>query len=198
MADSFFRVNEKPRMRRLYGRTRKSARSSQHSHRKGRERSLEIEELIERYGDDILRLCLMILGERQLAEDAFQETFVKAWKQRHTFRGESSEKTWLSRIAANTCRDMLRSGWFRLRRRSVPVEQLFDLAAPAEPDLSPVRDAVLALPGKYREVVMLYYDQDMKLKEIAGVLHIPVNSVSTRLRRARALLEKTLREEMEA
>lgn len=159
---------------------------------------MEIEELIERYGDDILRLCLMILGERQLAEDAFQETFVKAWKQRHTFRGESSEKTWLLRIAANTCRDMLRSGWFRLRRRSVPVEQLFDLAAPAEPDLSPVRDAVLALPGKYREVVMLYYDQDMKLKEIAGVLHIPVNSVSTRLRRARALLEKTLREEMEA
>ena len=88
---------------------------------------LNIEEMIARYGDDILRLCLLYLGDRQLAEDAFQETFVKAWKGRDAFRGESSEKTWLSRIAVNTCRDMLRSGWFRLMKRSEPVEALFDL-----------------------------------------------------------------------
>ena len=93
---------------------------------------------------------------------------------------------------------MLRSGWMRMRKSSVPVEQLFDLAAPEAKDMSPVRDAVLALPGKYREVILLYYDQDMKLREIAQMLHLPVNSVSTRLRRARALLEKTLREEIEA
>ncbi len=159
---------------------------------------MDIEELIGRYGDEILRLCLLYLGERQLAEDAFQETFVKAWRRRGTFRGESGEKTWLAHIAVNTCRDMLRSGWFRMRRRSQPVEQLLELAAPEGEDLSPVREAVLALPGKYREVVMLYYDQDMKIREIAEVLRIPANSVSTRLRRARALLEKTLREELEA
>ena len=47
-------------------------------------------------------------------------------------------------------------------------------------------------------MIMLYYDQDMKIREIAQLLHLPVNSVSTRLRRARALLEKTLREEIEA
>ena len=159
---------------------------------------MNIEELIDRHGDDILRRCLYYLGDRQLAEDAFQETFVKAWRRQDSFRGESSEKTWLSRIAANTCRDMLRSGWMRMRKSSVPVEQLFDLAAPEAKDMSPVRDAVLALPGKYREVILLYYDQDMKLREIAQMLHLPVNSVSTRLRRARALLEKTLREEIEA
>ena len=55
---------------------------------------LNIEEMIACYGDDILRLCLLYLGDRQLAEDAFQETFVKAWKGRDAFRGESSEKTW--------------------------------------------------------------------------------------------------------
>ena len=165
---------------------------------KGRDNALNIEELIDRHGDDILRLCLYYLGDRQLAEDAFQETFVKAWRRQDSFRGESSEKTWLSRIAANTCRDMLRSGWMRMRKSSVPAEQLFDLAAPEPQDMSPVRDAVLALPGKYREVILLYYDQDMKLREIAQLLHLPVNSVSTRLRRARALLEKTLKEEIEA
>ena len=66
---------------------------------------MNLEEWIDRYGDEILRLCLAYLGDRQLAEDAFQETFLKAWKARETFRKESSEKTWLSHIVVNTCRD---------------------------------------------------------------------------------------------
>ena len=159
---------------------------------------MNIEDMIARYGDGVLRLCLIYLGDRQLAEDAFQETFVKAWKRRGTFRGESSEKTWLSRIAVNTCRDMLRSGWFRMMKRSEPLEKLFDLSAPAAEDHSWVRDAVLALPGRYREMIVLYYDQEMTLREISELTGMPVNSVSTRLRRARALLEKTLGEEVDA
>ena len=102
--------------------------------------------MMARHGGDILRLCLLYLGDRQLAEDAFQETFVKAWRHRDAFRGECSERTWLSRIAVNTCRDMLRRGWFRLMRRSQPIETLLDLAAPQHADAAPVRDAVLTLP----------------------------------------------------
>lgn len=159
---------------------------------------MNMEEMIARYGDGILRLCLLYLGDRQLAEDAFQETFVKAWRRKDTFRGESSIKTWLSRIAVNTCRDMLRRGWFRLMKRSEPIESLFALAAPQEEARADVRDAVLALPGKYREVIVLYYDQEMTLKEIAETTGMTVNSVSTRLRRARALLRKALGEEVDA
>lgn len=157
-----------------------------------------IEELIDQYGDDILKLCLAYLGERQLAEDAFQETFLKAWKSLDHFRGESSVKTWLAAIAVNTCRDMLRSGWLRMQRRSQPIEQLLDLAADAPvPQDTPVRTAVLALPGKYREVILLYYDQNMTLKDIAHLLRLSPNTVSTRLRRARKQLEKTLKGEIE-
>jgi len=159
---------------------------------------LNIEEMMIRYGDGIFRLCLLYLGDRQLAEDAFQETFVKAWKHKETFRGESSEKTWLSRIAVNTCRDMLRSGWFRLLKRSEPIDTLLALAAPEREERAPVRDAVLSLPGKYREVIVLYYDQEMTMKEIGQALRLPVNSVSTRLRRARMLLKKALGEEVDA
>lgn len=160
---------------------------------------VEIEELIDLYGDDVFRLCLSYLGDRQLAEDAFQETFLKAWKAREHFRGESSEKTWLASIAVNTCRDMLRSGWFRMRRKSAPIDELLDLAAdaPTAAEDSPVRAAVLALPGKYREVIVLYYDQNMKLKEIAQLLRLSVNTVSTRLNRARKLLQKALKGEIE-
>lgn len=159
---------------------------------------MRLEELIDLYGDEILRLCLGYLGQRQLAEDAFQETFIKAWRAADSFRGESSVKTWLNRIAVNTCRDMLRTGWFRMQRRSEPVETLLDLAAPETNWIeSPVRTAVLNLPGKYREMILLYYDQGMNLSEIAQMLHLSQNTVSTRLRRARKKLEEALKGEVE-
>lgn len=151
-----------------------------------------VETLIDAYGDDILRLCLLYMGERQLAEDAFQETMVKAWRALPSFRGESGYKTWIAHIAVNTCRDMLRKGWFRMLRRSRPLEALLELPVPTRDESSDVTQAVLSLPGKYREVIVLTYYQDMKLREVAQALEIPVNTVSTRLRRARALLKKAL------
>ena len=156
---------------------------------------MRIEEFIDLYGDGILRLCILYLGDRHLAEDAFQETFIKAWKKWDGFRGECSVKTWLTRIAVNTCRDMLRSGWLRMMRRSQPVEALFDLATDEDlQEEAAVRDALMRLPGMYREVVLLHYDQGMKLKSIAKFLGLSPNTVSTRLRRARALMEKELME----
>ena len=97
---------------------------------------MTIEALIDQYGDGILRLCLMYLGDRQLAEDAFQETFLKAWKHLPSFRGNSSPKTWLTRIALNTCRSMLRTGWLRLLRKTQDIESLLDLSGPEEPPAS--------------------------------------------------------------
>ena len=156
---------------------------------------MTIEELIDLYGDGILRLCILYLGDKHLAEDAFQETFLKAWRKWDDFRGESSVKTWLTRIAINTCRDMLRSGWLRILRKSQPVETLFDLSTNEDiQEETAVRDALLRLPGMYREVVLLHYDQGMKLKSIAKLLRLSPNTVSTRLRRARALMEKELKE----
>lgn len=157
---------------------------------------MKIEELIDQYGDDILRLCLLYMGDRQLAEDAFQETFIKAWKGLDSFRGESGVKTWLSHIAANTCRDMLRTGWLRAMRKSRSVDEMMNLAAPDGAQSRELTDAVRALPGKYREVIVLYYYQNMKMKEMAELLRLPVSSVSTRLRRARAQLERTLKGEV--
>ena len=147
------------------------------------------ETLIDAYGDELLRLCLLYLGDRQLAEDAFQETMVKAWRALPGFRGESGAKTWLFHIAVNTCRDMLRTGWMRMRRRSVPLEVMPELAGQEDERLREMTAAVLALPDKYRETVVLFYYKQMKIREIAEALHIPQNSVSSRLRRARAMLQ---------
>ena len=138
------------------------------------------ERLIDEYGDELLRLCLFYMGDRQLAEDAFQETMVKAWRALENFRGESGMKTWLF--------DMLRSGWFRMRKKSVPLDVMPELEQQEDEHAREIAAAVLSLPGKYREVMVLYYEQGMRIREIAEALHMPLNSVSSRLRRAKALL----------
>ena len=159
---------------------------------------MTVEELIDQHGDDILRLCLLYMGERQLAEDAFQETFVRAWRHMDGFRGESSVKTWLSHIAVNVCRDMLRTPWLRMRRSVRSVEEMEHLPAPDAAPRHELMDAIRALPDKYREVIVLVYVQDMKLREAAAQLRLPVPTVSTRLRRARARLAQLLSEEVDA
>ena len=159
---------------------------------------MTVEELIDQHGDDILRLCLLYMGERQLAEDAFQETFVRAWRHLSAFRGESSVKTWLSHIAVNVCRDMLRTPWLRMRRSARSVEEMEHLPAPDATPRHELMDALRALPDKYREDIVLVYVQDMKLREAAAQLRLPVPTVSTRLRRARARLAQLLSEEVDA
>ena len=159
---------------------------------------MTVEELIDQHGDDIWRLFLLYMGERQLAEDAFQETFVRAWRHMNTFRGESSAKTWLSHIAVNVCRDMLRTPWLRMRRSARSVEVMEHLPAPDATPRHELMDAIRALPDKYREVIVLVYVQDMKLREAAAQLRLPVPTVSTRLRRARARLAQLLSEEVDA
>lgn len=153
---------------------------------------MTIEELLDQHGDSILRLCLLYLGDRQLAEDAFQETFLKAWRHQDSFRGDSSEKTWLTHIAMNVCRSMLRSGWFRLRKQSQDIDTLLSLTAPEEGRNLDLTRELCALPGKYREVILLYYYENMNAREIAQLLHLPANTVSTRLRTARNMLHTAL------
>ena len=69
----------------------------------------------DEYGTDVLRYCFMFLGNRPDAEDATQETFLKAWRNIDRFeaRDGCSPKTWIIKIAGNTCRDYRRSAWFR-------------------------------------------------------------------------------------
>lgn len=153
---------------------------------------MELERLVEQYGDGLLRTCLLYLKDYGLAEDAVQETFLRAFRNYHKFEGRSSEKTWLTAIAINVCRTMLRSPW---RRRNVGEEALLLLQA-EDPDLPDptVARAVMQLPGDQRAVVILYYVQEMKIREIAQALEIPQATVSSRLNRARKKLRAELKE----
>ena len=152
----------------------------------------ELGQMIDQYGDGLLRVCLLYLRDYALAEDAVQETFLRAYRNFGQFEGKSSVKTWLTAIAVNVCRNVLRSPW---RRRTVGEDALLYLKSndPELPDPT-VSGAVMRLPREQRAAVILYYVQGMKIREIAEVLDIPVQTVSSRLSRARQKLRAELKE----
>lgn len=155
-------------------------------------RNEAIERMVEEWQLPLLRLCYIQLHDQTLAEDAVQETFVKAFRGWAQFRGQSGEKTWLTRIAVNTCKDMQRGAWFRHTDRRVTPEMLPEaIAQPKETNLD-LTLAVMNLPKKYREAIMLYYYQDMDVREIGTVLGIAQSSVSNRLKKGREMLRKAL------
>ena len=151
-----------------------------------------ISRMIKTYEKDLLRLCCVYLKDSSMAEDAVQETFLKAYKNLHSFRGESSEKTWLIRIAINVCKDMQRTAWFRNIGRMVNLDDV-QIPQVQEHDVkSAVVSEIMRLPGKLKEVVLLYYYEDMNQSEIAEILNVSITTVHRRLEKARALLKDML------
>ncbi len=155
-------------------------------------REEKLVQMVECYQTALLHICYMMLHDEKLAEDAVQETFIKAYKALDGFRGQSSEKTWLMHIGMNVCRDMRRGRWFRYVDRSVTPETLPIAAAEADEaqeEQEELARAVLLLPDKYKEVILLHYYQNMNVREIGQALHLAPSSVSNRLNKARAKLK---------
>ena len=157
--------------------------------------AMDVSRLLSLYGNDLLRVCFLYLRDYHLAEDALQDTFERAIRSYARFRGDCHEKTWLTRIAINVCKNQLRTPWHRKR----VDDEAFLLQLPKSQD--PVNDtdnslviAISKLAPKYKDVILLFYYEEMKLKEIAGFLHIPEATVSTRLARARLQLKATAKE----
>ncbi len=151
-------------------------------------------ELVNAYQTSLLRMCYLNLRDLSLAEDAVQETFIKAYRAMASFRHESSVKTWLMRIAINVCRDMQRGSWLKRIDRHVTLDQLAEESASFPMEAAVVNLEIARLPVKLREVILLYYYQGMKTEEVAFALNISVSSVSGRLKRAKARLHSALKE----
>ena len=151
-----------------------------------------LERLMAQYGDSLLRMCYMLLRDRELARDAAQESFLKAYRALDALREGDSEKAWLMRIAINTCKDMRRGRWWRFVDRRITPEDLPELTCEDKhPDPAPML-AVMNLPQKYRQVVVLHFYRGMTLQEIALVLGLSPSTVRTRLMRAKDRLHDQL------
>lgn len=148
--------------------------------------------MVNQYQGTLLRTCYLLLRDRALAEDAVQETFLKAYSAMDSFRGESGEKTWLTHIAVNTVRDMRRKSWFRLVDRRVTPEDLPEAAVPFEEKDDSLTREIARLPQREKEALLLYFYQDMTMQEIAQALGLAVSTVSHRLKRAEERLKKAM------
>lgn len=155
---------------------------------------MDFERLILENQDRVFRLCASMLGDRREAEDAAQEVFLKAYRSLGKFKGQAAVSTWLHRIAANHCLDVLRK---RARRPAEPLtEELAQRLFTEPPDLEALdlADRALSeLPPDYRLALTLRELQGFTYEEIAEITGSSLDSVKARLRRAREQLEERLR-----
>ncbi|TLS38348.1 sigma-70 family RNA polymerase sigma factor [Pseudalkalibacillus caeni] len=163
------------------------------------QKALFLEELLENYGEAIVRLAYTYVKDWGKAEDITQEVFLTCYLKLDTYRGEASLKNWIYRIAINRCHDTLRSWSFR-NIFVTNVINKFMRSEEASPEFSIVqkeeyrklRQEILDLPLKYREPFILFYHEELSVKEIGGLLELKISTVKSRLFRARQLLEAKL------
>ncbi|MCH5287478.1 MAG: sigma-70 family RNA polymerase sigma factor [Christensenellaceae bacterium] len=163
----------------------------QHGAQMTETREETLAKLVREHQSALTRLCFLSLRDEELARDAVQETFLKAFEALSRFRGDSSERTWLFSIALNVCRDMHRANWFRFVDRRITPEMLEHMADFTDSGVE-LSIAISGLPYRLREAVLLYYYQGMTVEEMAEVLHAAKSTVSVRLKQARDRLHITL------
>ena len=149
---------------------------------------------IEEYSDSILHTCFLYLSDQGQAEDATQDTWIKAWKHMNDFerQGIVHEKAWLLRIAINTCKDYRRSAWFRHIDRKQALDELPPQLVSVEPEDHSLTITVMELPDRLKQVILLYYYQGLTLVETAEALGASQSAVHRRLRKAEELLRVSL------
>lgn len=154
----------------------------------------DIAKIVDEYGNSIFRMCFLYLKDYQLAEDLTQETFIKVYEKIDTFRHSCSLKTWIMSIAINLCKNQMRTHWFK----RIALDHVPELLSNDDFGIILEKDAIsreiMRLQPKYREVILLYYYQDLSVKEISIVLSIKETTVLQRLRRAREQLKPSLKE----
>ncbi len=146
-------------------------------------------QIIDIYGDKVLRLAYSYVHNMSDAEDILQDTLIQYMKAAPSFDGEEHEKAWILRVAANISKNKIKYNKYR-----ETDELMEELVAEDEEDLSFVWDAVKQLPGKYREVIHLFYQEGLTTSEIAKVLERKESTVRSDLLRGREKLKTILKE----
>ena len=148
----------------------------------------DIVQLFKTYADDVFRLALSYLHNRQDAEDVCQTVFMKLLNYSKPIKA-GKEKAWLLTCTANACKDHLKSFW---KRNVVEFDEKMVFTNAED---QAVWEAVECLAPRYRAVVHLYYYEGYTQDEIAEILKISRTAVQTRMSRARNQLKEVIRDE---
>lgn len=151
---------------------------------------MTIEEAVTKYSPMLYKICVVMLGNEQDAQDAVQDTICRYLEYNKEFRDGDHEKAWLIKVAQNRCRDMRR---FQLRHPQVTIDEI--TASYENPEYSHVLAELIQLPLPVKAAVYLHYVEGYKTAEVSEILGISVNAVKKRLQRGRKLLRLRLEEE---
>lgn len=153
------------------------------------------EYLVDRFLNDIIRLCLVYVKNMDDAQDIAQQVLITYLQKKPTFVSDDHAKNWLLKVAVNISKNYLRTQ----RRGEISFDELEGAISTGntESDRTEREDAVFAavmrLKQTYREIIHLYYYSNYNTNELSKMLGIPAASVRSRLTRARAALEKELK-----
>lgn len=168
----------------------------------------ELQLKIDAYGDMLFKLSFIRLQNVQDAEDVVQEAFYQYVKKGGSFESPEHEKAWLLKVTLNACRKVWRSAWKRHQcdweEEAADGSHLTQAVVPGPEESACQKEErrrlmgkVMALPVKYRDVVHLFYYEELSVKEIALVTGRAESTVTSQLTRGRNLLKKSLKEEYE-
>ena len=144
---------------------------------------------MRQHGDAVYRLALCRLQNPAVAEDVYQDVFLRLLREPEREWEPEHLKAWLLRTALHRCADV---GRFRLRRTVVSLETVAELAQPDRTEAAELWDAVARLPEKLRTAVHLYFGEGYRTEEMAVILGVPSATIRTRLRRAKLKLKDLL------
>lgn len=147
------------------------------------------EKVIKFYADMVYRLAFARTGTKCDADEVFQEVFMRYIKKQPVFKNEEHRKAWLIRVTINCSNQLWNSAW---KRKIEPLAENIPFETKDDIDLY---NELQQLPKKYREVIHLFYYEDMSLDEISQTLNRKNSTVRTQLTRARALLKNVLKED---
>lgn len=149
----------------------------------------DIEKAIETYSDVLFRICLIMLGNENDAEDAVQETYLKYIEKSPEFNNTEHEKAWLIKVAGNKCKDII-----RYRKKAVTI--CTDLICDSyEIEIDLFSEILMKIPERFRIVLTLYYIEGYKVAEIAKIIGKTQSAVKMRLKKGRMIFEEHYRKE---
>ena len=143
--------------------------------------------LVLEYTPNLYRLTFGILHNREDAEDAVCESILKAYEKIHTLRKAECFRAWMMQIAANEAKKI-----YAKNKKSTSVENMEDYMPAFADDYHELWDIVMEMDVVYREAIILYFYEQLSIKEIGEVLHIPEGTVKSRLSRGKAQLKSYL------
>lgn len=165
---------------------------------------IAVEQLFRRYHDRIYGYLYRLIGNRELAEDAMQETFIRGLKGIHTYKEKGSFKSWLFKIAYREGLRILKREKKRLLREHIDNEEKKFEIVLSDPALLPreriinrekakaIQIALDKLPIKEKQVVLLRIYEDLQFKEIAKIMGCPLNTALGRMHNALKRLKKEI------